>query len=642
MRVSTNTGNIGRANVALSASSSSSRSWSRRRTGPSSGVSSAIVGSLTLVGARTVDRSGHPVGRSGLSVSRAGLKDSCRTGGRCMDDDPPDGSDDDAPHRHGVAPRSRVRRPGRGAGAHRDRRRPQHLRHPLRRPGRRADNRCPHQGGPLGEGSIENGLLRCPWHGYDYDPTHRPPPAGLLRRARRASRSRSAPTASTSSCPTSRAPAHVSDVLVETLVRLGRRHTCSAWSGTRTSGSPTRCAGRGARRAALHRDPARGRRGVRGLGLRQAHRRPAACFAIAGRARRTCSPASTTPRLDGAPVLAISGPGAVEGARPRRVPGRRPVGRVLATSPCRPSPCMPGPTTPSCMTLARQARARRRGVAHLVLPDEVQDLPSRRAGRSPGRPASPTWPSRRPPATLDAALRPAARRPPAGDHRRRRAPAVRPTERASSWPSGSARRCSRRSGPRACARHHPLGAGVLGRPAPGRVLADERVRPAARGRGVVREPHRHRAVQADRAGRRRPDARSAASTRSTVGVLGDAGVTAAGCCSTARGRPRGRRPARRRRRALGDLARREGAAAPPTTGAGASPAPPCSRPCPRHCPTDAVIAVDVGNHAYSFGRYFECAGPAGADVGLPRLDRLRLSRRRWAPGPPDPTGRSSR
>jgi len=32
------------------------------------------------------------------------------------------------------------------------------------------DNKCPHQGGPLGEGSIENGLLRCPWHGWDYDP----------------------------------------------------------------------------------------------------------------------------------------------------------------------------------------------------------------------------------------------------------------------------------------------------------------------------------------------------------------------------------------------------------------------------------------------------------------------------------------
>ncbi len=32
------------------------------------------------------------------------------------------------------------------------------------------DNSCPHQGGPLGEGSIENGILRCPWHGWDYHP----------------------------------------------------------------------------------------------------------------------------------------------------------------------------------------------------------------------------------------------------------------------------------------------------------------------------------------------------------------------------------------------------------------------------------------------------------------------------------------
>ena len=38
------------------------------------------------------------------------------------------------------------------------------------------DNRCPHQGGPLGEGSIENGMLRCPWHGYDYSPLDGKPP----------------------------------------------------------------------------------------------------------------------------------------------------------------------------------------------------------------------------------------------------------------------------------------------------------------------------------------------------------------------------------------------------------------------------------------------------------------------------------
>jgi len=37
------------------------------------------------------------------------------------------------------------------------------------------DNHCPHQGGPLGEGSIELGeggqcWIRCPWHGWDFDP----------------------------------------------------------------------------------------------------------------------------------------------------------------------------------------------------------------------------------------------------------------------------------------------------------------------------------------------------------------------------------------------------------------------------------------------------------------------------------------
>ncbi len=41
------------------------------------------------------------------------------------------------------------------------------------------DNKCPHQGGPLGEGSIEKGLLRCPWHGWDYDPLSGKAPGGF-------------------------------------------------------------------------------------------------------------------------------------------------------------------------------------------------------------------------------------------------------------------------------------------------------------------------------------------------------------------------------------------------------------------------------------------------------------------------------
>src|SRR5882762_5591741 len=41
------------------------------------------------------------------------------------------------------------------------------------------DNRCPHQGGPLGDGQVENGLLICPWHAYEYDPTTGQPPPGF-------------------------------------------------------------------------------------------------------------------------------------------------------------------------------------------------------------------------------------------------------------------------------------------------------------------------------------------------------------------------------------------------------------------------------------------------------------------------------
>jgi|SRR5579863_7928475 len=32
------------------------------------------------------------------------------------------------------------------------------------------DGRCPHMGGPLGDGDILDGLLVCPWHGREYDP----------------------------------------------------------------------------------------------------------------------------------------------------------------------------------------------------------------------------------------------------------------------------------------------------------------------------------------------------------------------------------------------------------------------------------------------------------------------------------------
>lgn len=33
------------------------------------------------------------------------------------------------------------------------------------------DNHCRHRGGPLGEGSLEDKEVMCPWHGWQYDVT---------------------------------------------------------------------------------------------------------------------------------------------------------------------------------------------------------------------------------------------------------------------------------------------------------------------------------------------------------------------------------------------------------------------------------------------------------------------------------------
>jgi nitrite reductase/ring-hydroxylating ferredoxin subunit len=32
------------------------------------------------------------------------------------------------------------------------------------------DDMCPHQGASLGQGTVERGLVVCPWHGWQIDP----------------------------------------------------------------------------------------------------------------------------------------------------------------------------------------------------------------------------------------------------------------------------------------------------------------------------------------------------------------------------------------------------------------------------------------------------------------------------------------
>ena len=99
-------------------------------------------------------------------------------------------------------------------------------------------NACPHQGGPLGEGSIEGGWLRCPWHGYDYSPKNgKPPPP--FNDAPAAFRTEVRADGVFAALPVERPRQRtVSDVLVETMVAWGVT-TCSAWWATPTWDSPT-------------------------------------------------------------------------------------------------------------------------------------------------------------------------------------------------------------------------------------------------------------------------------------------------------------------------------------------------------------------------------------------------------------------
>ena len=85
-------------------------------------------------------------------------------------------------------------------------------------------NACPHQAGPLGEGSIEGGWLRCPWHGYDYSPKNGTPP-GAFSDAPPAFRTEVRDDGVYVALPHGLArPRSVSDVMVETMVNWGVTH----------------------------------------------------------------------------------------------------------------------------------------------------------------------------------------------------------------------------------------------------------------------------------------------------------------------------------------------------------------------------------------------------------------------------------
>ena len=463
------------------------------------------------------------------------------------------------------------------------------------------DNACPHQGGPLGEGSIERGWLRCPWHGYDYSPCSGAPPPPF----------HDAPAAFAVDVrddgvyvalpPEAARERTVSDVLVETMTNWGVRAVFGMVGHSNLGFADALRAAE--QRGDLHyvgiRHEGAAAFAVSAYGKLTGQ--AAACFAIAGPGSTNLLTGLYDARADRAPVLAISG------QVPSKVKGRGAfqdldLDRAFADVAAYSQTVQAGSDHAELMSLACKHAIVGRAVAHLVLPDEVQTLPSTAvAGGPTGRVAD------RRVAPPDDILRAAtallahAQRP------------VFVVGHGARHDMESVTRLAKRLGAPVLTTfkakgqisdHHPLGSGVLGRsgtPVASYLMNESDLLVAwgasfSNHTGIA--PYKP-IIQVDddpmALGRFHPV---------EVPVLGDVGVTAA---SLAAALPDvvaalDQRPdvaerwsiwrAEKRSRIGDDRGRGLGAAA-------------VFDALGRQIAADAVVCVDVGNNAYSFGRYFE-------------------------------------
>jgi pyruvate oxidase len=465
------------------------------------------------------------------------------------------------------------------------------------------ENRCPHQGGPVGEGSIENGWLRCPWHGYDYNPLTGRPPEGFDD-AVTAYAVEERDDGVYVALPEPAVPARtVADVVVDTLLAHGV-DTVFGMVGHSNLGLAE----------AMRKAEERGQ--LRYIGIRHEGAasfaasaygkltgRPAACLAIAGPGSTNLLTGLYDAKLDGAPVIALSGqvPSTVLGRGAFQDVDLQAVFRDVSVW----NATVTAGSDPAELTaLAVKHATDARGVAQLVFPDEVQVIASAApasapAGRSAARTTQPD------PAGIAAAAQAvrAASRPVviagAGAWAAR-------TEVITFAESLNAPVLTTFRAKGLVADDHPLGAGVLGRS--GTPVASWLMNEADLLIVVGASFSNHTGIAAYKPIIQIDDEPGSIGRFHPVthALLADAatGLAALGrACAGAT--PDDQRPdvaarwaiwrAEKQLRAADD--RGQGVSAAAVFAALSDSLPP-----------DAVVSVDVGNHAYSLGRYLESKG----------------------------------
>lgn len=237
------------------------------------------------------------------------------------------------------------------------------------------DNKCPHQGGPLGEGSIEDGWLRCPWHGYEYHPCSGRPPEGLEDNVETYPVEEREDGIYIKLKQKSPHQTTISDVMVETMINWGV-NTVFGMVGHSNLGLAD----------AMRRKALEGKLKYFGIrhegaaafaasGYAKLTGKPAACFAIAGPGSTNLLTGLWDAKVDRVPILALSGqvdtqvlgPGAFQ-----EVDLSSAFNAVAEWS----QTVLPSSKHSELMSLAIKNAIVKRDVSHLIFPNEVQELPA--------------------------------------------------------------------------------------------------------------------------------------------------------------------------------------------------------------------------------------------------------------------------
>jgi thiamine pyrophosphate-dependent acetolactate synthase large subunit-like protein/nitrite reductase/ring-hydroxylating ferredoxin subunit len=463
------------------------------------------------------------------------------------------------------------------------------------------DNACPHQGGPLGEGSIERGWLRCPWHGYDYSPCNGKPPPPFSDGPPAYAVDVRDDGVYVALPPEEQRERTVSDVLVETMTNWGVRVVFGmvGHSNLGFADAMRAAEGRGDLRYVAVRHEGAAAFAVSAYGKLTGE--AAACFAIAGPGSTNLMTGLYDARIDRAPALAISG------QVPSRVKGRGAfqdldLERAFADVATYGQTIHADSDHAELMSVACKQAIIGRGVAHLVLPDELQTAPSpQRAGGPQGRYGD------------HRVAPPAGALIEAVDHLAHAERPVFVVGHGARHDMNSITALAERCGAPVLTTfkakgqisdHHPLGAGVLGRsgtPVASYLMNESDllvVWGASFSNHTGIAPYKT-TIQVDddpmALGRFHPV---------DVPVLGDVGVTATAIAAAL---PEviaavDQRTDVAQRWQIWRTEKRSRIADDRGAGVGSAA---LFDALGRHVANDAVICVDVGNNAYSFGRYFE-------------------------------------